>query len=93
MVRWRNPRLRPCPLRRPRRCARVGFPLYLTCNITGRPDPCLANHYDPCCAAVCRWLLLCLLKTIANLAIVQILMPCSYLCNLCLLCTAIVCGV
>jgi omega-6 fatty acid desaturase (delta-12 desaturase) len=25
----------------------VGFPLYLTCNITGRPYPRLANHYDP----------------------------------------------
>lgn len=24
-----------------------GFPLYLTCNITGRPYPRLANHYDP----------------------------------------------
>jgi hypothetical protein len=22
----------------------VGFPLYLTCNITSRLDPCLANH-------------------------------------------------
>jgi hypothetical protein len=68
----------------------VGFPLYLTCNITSRLDPCLANHYDTCCAAVRRWLLLCLLKTIA---IVQILMLWSYLCNLCLLCPAIVCEV
>ncbi|CAN6164063.1 unnamed protein product [Urochloa humidicola] len=24
-----------------------GFPLYLCCNITGRPYPRLANHYDP----------------------------------------------
>lgn len=24
-----------------------GFPLYLTCNITGRPYPRLASHYDP----------------------------------------------
>lgn len=24
-----------------------GFPLYLMCNITGRPYPRLANHYDP----------------------------------------------
>ncbi|CAL5047678.1 unnamed protein product [Urochloa decumbens] len=25
----------------------TGFPLYLCCNITGRPYPRLANHYDP----------------------------------------------